>query len=229
MAQHVLVGRQEKPSRGVRRAARLKVIQTTTIVTLRRATHREPESGREVDWTHRWLVRGHWRTYWSKPFVAKDRRLGVHQVTGSGPQLRCVRHPHFLGGGHRRRGPPPHASQTRQHRASKAGPGAGVSRSRTIPPSVDRGGEPPDRLATIGALPAVAGRAQGLTPIARLDATETPVFTACQVRKGPRLTNVLATSAARAGRTQCRVVVDAVHSGALGVAAQSAGRTRPAL
>ena len=64
----------KKPARGFRRMAERASLPTTVkVVTLRRAMVQTPEGGepQEVEWSHRWLVSGHWRRIWSE----KEQRL----------------------------------------------------------------------------------------------------------------------------------------------------------
>ena len=83
----------QKPARGLRRQAeRLKLPSTVVVVSLRRAEPQKYEGeGRPVEWSHRWMVSGHWRRLdrdgrikmtWvsphikgpeDKPFIPKDR------------------------------------------------------------------------------------------------------------------------------------------------------------
>lgn len=59
----------QKPVRALRRQAeRLALPSTVLVVTLRRALVRETEGGEphDVNWSHRWVVSGHWRRIWSK-------------------------------------------------------------------------------------------------------------------------------------------------------------------
>ena len=88
------------PSRATRRRLEKAGLEipTSTVVTLRAfaGQHAEPGDG-AVDWTHRWVVSGHWRQQWlpsvrahraqwivpyvkgpeSKPLVLKDRRYAL--------------------------------------------------------------------------------------------------------------------------------------------------------
>jgi hypothetical protein len=52
----------EEPPKSFLKAARRHdlPLQPVTVVGLRSAAHRGTEGG-QVDWSHRWLVRGHWR------------------------------------------------------------------------------------------------------------------------------------------------------------------------
>jgi hypothetical protein len=72
--QRVALTSGRKPARGLRRAAeRAKLPSEVVVVTLRRALKKEPETGEvhEVEWSHRWLVTGHWRHIWSE----KEQRI----------------------------------------------------------------------------------------------------------------------------------------------------------
>ena len=90
--------RQVRPSRASRRRTQRATggePQDILVVSLRRERHdRDDEEGPGVDWSHRWLVSGHWREYepgkitWvrphvkgpdDKPFVMKDRRFVLHR------------------------------------------------------------------------------------------------------------------------------------------------------
>jgi hypothetical protein len=95
MNQRILVAEKTPTDRAARRRAKWREIRTLIVVTLRRAKRRGDEAVDHggVDWTHRWLVGGHWRNQWypsrqrheprwigtyvkgpeGKPFVAKRR------------------------------------------------------------------------------------------------------------------------------------------------------------
>lgn len=80
------------PSRPTRRR-RQGEIESVVVVDLRRKSYPETSGSRTVEWSHRWLTRGHWRNQWypsegrhkpvwvasyvkgppDKPFVAKRR------------------------------------------------------------------------------------------------------------------------------------------------------------
>jgi hypothetical protein len=97
LEQRILTKHHEQLSRAARRRAVCE-IQTAVVVTLRRTQpHRDHDDHlcAGVDWTHRWLVNGHWRSQWmpsaqrheqrwiapyvkgpaDKPFVAKTRKF----------------------------------------------------------------------------------------------------------------------------------------------------------
>ena len=46
-----------------------------TVITLRRLKQ-AAESNREVEWSHRWLVRGHWKNQWY-PSIQRHRRIWI--------------------------------------------------------------------------------------------------------------------------------------------------------
>lgn len=60
-----LVTGKQKPSRGVvRRLARAKLEpRSITVIRLRRARYPREGEAQSIDWSCRWLVRGHWRRY----------------------------------------------------------------------------------------------------------------------------------------------------------------------
>lgn len=62
MQQSIAVVDQEEPSRQVRRQLqrRNQEARRVSVIALRRKTY-PVEGGREVEWTHRWIRRGHWR------------------------------------------------------------------------------------------------------------------------------------------------------------------------
>ena len=90
--QRLFVTSRERPSRAVRRRAR-RAIQTVRVIRLRVTDYSGLGGSRRTDWSHRWLVSGHWRNQWlpseqrhrpvwvspyvkgpsDKPFVAKRR------------------------------------------------------------------------------------------------------------------------------------------------------------
>lgn len=68
MQQRIAHRQVERPDRGARREARklrLPDEREIVVVRLRREGHDEqPESQRDVPWTHRWITSGHWRNHW---------------------------------------------------------------------------------------------------------------------------------------------------------------------
>lgn len=64
--QEIVVAGRERVSRPVwRRKSNWREIKEVQVLTLRRAKHRQYEGPeREVEWTHRWFVHGHWRNQW---------------------------------------------------------------------------------------------------------------------------------------------------------------------
>jgi hypothetical protein len=71
----------QKPVRGLRRRAeRLKLPSTVLVVRLRRETGREYDHDadpQQIEWSHRWLVTGHWRRIWDK----KEQRVRLTWVS----------------------------------------------------------------------------------------------------------------------------------------------------
>jgi hypothetical protein len=71
----------QKPARGLRRRAeRAKLPSTVLVVRLRRETGRQYDDdheSNEVEWSHRWLVNGHWRRIWDK----KEQRVRLIWVS----------------------------------------------------------------------------------------------------------------------------------------------------
>ena len=68
-AQHVYVPHSERLERARRREAkRAKLdINEVLVVTLRRQAVRDRDAdARDVEWSHRWMVSGHWRHRWSE-------------------------------------------------------------------------------------------------------------------------------------------------------------------
>ena len=92
-SQRLIVTSAQKPNRAVRRRAQEREIESVIVVSLRRRSYPETDGSRNVEWSHRWLTRGHWRNQWypsenrhkpiwiadfvkgppDKPFVAKQR------------------------------------------------------------------------------------------------------------------------------------------------------------
>lgn len=67
--QRIVVMSRQRPLRAIRRAAERANLPHTDIVvvTLRRPEHQDRDGEvREVEWSHRWLVSGHWRRWPSK-------------------------------------------------------------------------------------------------------------------------------------------------------------------
>lgn len=65
--QQLLVSRRERASRATRRRAAevWKTEKLVNVVELRRKTiHKDNPGHAEVEWSHQWLVRGHWRNQW---------------------------------------------------------------------------------------------------------------------------------------------------------------------
>jgi hypothetical protein len=70
MQQTILDVRTEDVERSLRRAARKRNMKrdTVTVIRLRKRKRTEPEGPeQEIEWSHRWLVRGHWRSQWYGP------------------------------------------------------------------------------------------------------------------------------------------------------------------
>jgi hypothetical protein len=80
MQQTIAETYRERPSRASRRRAERAgaVEKYVTVIRLRRP-HRPPAEGHvpaEVEWTHRWLVRGHWRNQWF-PSMSAHRAIWI--------------------------------------------------------------------------------------------------------------------------------------------------------
>lgn len=88
----------ERPSRAARRRSGLPPDETVIVVTLRRLKRQDEDEGQgDIEYSHRWLVQGHWRNQWypseqrhvpkfiatyvkgpeDKPLVIKDRIFRV--------------------------------------------------------------------------------------------------------------------------------------------------------
>jgi hypothetical protein len=67
-SQKIAVEENWKPDRNIQRQAKRegwKSIPQVRVIRLREATvHTEREGGREVEWSHRWIVGSHWRNQW---------------------------------------------------------------------------------------------------------------------------------------------------------------------
>lgn len=75
--QRIAVADRRQPSRPLRRAAkRLDLPTQVTVVSLRRRSFSEREEEGEVNWTHRWLVRGFWRNQWF-PSEKRHRQIWI--------------------------------------------------------------------------------------------------------------------------------------------------------
>lgn len=82
LEQEILVRERVQASRGARRRAALSEERMINTILLRRV-HREGQAvaGREVDWSCRWIVRGHWRNQWYPS-------LGSHQPVWIAPHVK---------------------------------------------------------------------------------------------------------------------------------------------
>ena len=57
----------------------------TTVITLRRKKgHYEPKNGEPVNWSHRWIVGGHWRNQWF-PSLKTHRQIWINEYV-KGPE-----------------------------------------------------------------------------------------------------------------------------------------------
>lgn len=94
IGQQIAVGIKQRPSRGARRRSEAAKYpeKHVTVVTLRRPRHvpEEPVE-RKVEWSHRWIVSGHWHTYhykegprqlWVGDYVKgpEDRPLAIRKM-----------------------------------------------------------------------------------------------------------------------------------------------------
>lgn len=66
MQQRILVQHPEVPARPERRRSKRMGLNKdrVLVVKLRRPSNPRRSEGGSVDWTHRWMVGGHWHTYW---------------------------------------------------------------------------------------------------------------------------------------------------------------------
>jgi hypothetical protein len=66
LTQRILVAEQQCAGRGERkRLERLGLPTSVMTIQLRATAHTAaPPSGNVIDWSHRWIVRGHWRQQW---------------------------------------------------------------------------------------------------------------------------------------------------------------------
>lgn len=93
--QTIVVVEKEEPDRaGRRRAARHKLPPQVSVIRLRRSESRyQPKEGEsQVEWQHRWMVRGHWRwqacgpnrqdrvRIWINPFIKGPEDKPFHQT-----------------------------------------------------------------------------------------------------------------------------------------------------
>jgi hypothetical protein len=62
-SQRLFASAQERVSRAARRRAKSE-IKTVLVATIRRKVYPEAGGTRSVEWSHRWLVGGHWRNQW---------------------------------------------------------------------------------------------------------------------------------------------------------------------
>lgn len=86
MGQEIAVHTQQRPDRATRKRlarARLDVDRMVTVITLRRpkATPADDHVPGHVEWTHRWLVSGHWRNQWYPS-------LGIHRQIWVNPYVK---------------------------------------------------------------------------------------------------------------------------------------------
>ena len=80
---------EEEPDRAARkRSKKLDALTKVTVIELRhRESRRREGPGSEVDWSHRWLRRGHWRRQWFKDDEGEWRRKEIYiQPTVCGPE-----------------------------------------------------------------------------------------------------------------------------------------------
>lgn len=73
-----------------RRAQRAKQPEKkVTVIRLRRPKHATEHEGEPVAWTHRWVVRGHWRNQWF-PSTKTHRQIWIHDFI-KGPDDKPLR------------------------------------------------------------------------------------------------------------------------------------------
>jgi hypothetical protein len=91
MQQTIIDVRSEPVDRGLRKQVRKRRMkhEDVTVIALRKRKHADGETGTEIEWSHRWLVRGHWRKQWVGP---RDGEVGVDRY-----QTPVWIHPHVKG------------------------------------------------------------------------------------------------------------------------------------
>lgn len=95
MDQRILVEHEERPRRGARRRAQdaLQREPNIRVITLRRTTNDDGDSGsRDVEWSCRWVVRGHWRRQRVGPGLAEQRPTWIMPHV-KGPQDKPIKAP----------------------------------------------------------------------------------------------------------------------------------------
>lgn len=77
--QTITTSQQIKLQRATRRRAQRagEPEKTVTVIRLRRAKHPTDHEGEPVEWSHRWVVRGHWRNQWF-PSTKTHRQIFIH-------------------------------------------------------------------------------------------------------------------------------------------------------
>jgi hypothetical protein len=61
-------------SRPVRRRAKARQVKTVIVMVLRRKIYADTDDRRNVNWTHRWISRAHWRNQW---YPSQNRHLPI--------------------------------------------------------------------------------------------------------------------------------------------------------
>jgi hypothetical protein len=75
--QEILTSSPERVSRAVRRRkSNWRDISTVQVLTLRRRSSRSADAKRDMDWSHRWWVNGHWRWQWY-PSLQEHRQIWI--------------------------------------------------------------------------------------------------------------------------------------------------------
>jgi hypothetical protein len=84
--QHITVPESVQPSRATRRRAKKAKMpeKNVTVIRLRRAKTKPEHEGEPVAWSHRWVVRGHWRNQWF-PSLNAHRQIYIHDFI-KGPE-----------------------------------------------------------------------------------------------------------------------------------------------
>jgi len=78
----------EPNSKERRRLKRMPIPGKVTVIELRRSEYPDREPGEShVEWSHRWLVRGHWRWQRCGPGLSEKKRVWVHPYV-KGPEDR---------------------------------------------------------------------------------------------------------------------------------------------
>jgi len=76
-----LVNQEEAPRPMARQSKRLDLVPLVTVIQLRQVKHAHKGEGAEIEWSHRWLRRGHWRRQWYRDGDALvQKSIYIHQT-----------------------------------------------------------------------------------------------------------------------------------------------------